>query len=480
MRILLAEDNENNRDMLSRRLIRRGYTVLIAEDGQKAVEMTVSEAPDLILGGLDSITRFGSENGITAYALGATTCNVGSCWADWFATTPSHPVFGQNLFRLRYGRFEQIGQSWVAHRFFALSAGVCSPACLPTDGTHLGVSCSTSNSANLTGGQPYLGPKSGVNPATGAFDFPFSEFGATGDAIFKRLQVHEQDLDPALNSGASYFIEGQNVSADDAAAGSSGNNASYRHLALSDAGGVFNLALVGTTIGGEPAIHAWAESDPSVSLEIVTVPGDGTFYVASAASYLGSGIWHYEYAVQNFDSNRGAMRFVVPLAGVPFFFGFGKPMVASLVAHVVYGLILAAITAPFAAMLVQMAISRTREYSADRRGAEISGNPMWLASALAKIARAAGRMPMISAQRNPATAHLFIINPLSGERMDNLFSTHPGTENRIAALQDMAGQVSGDTPELEPPADNARAGPWSNRKQQTPPRSRGSSGGPWD
>ncbi len=143
------------------------------------------------------------------------------------------------------------------------------------------------------------------------------------------------------------------------------------------------------------------------------------------------------------------------------------------------GLILAAITAPFAAMLVQMAISRTREYSADRRGAEISGNPIWLASALAKIARAAGRMPMISAERNPATAHLFIINPLSGERMDNLFSTHPNTENRIAALQDMGGQMTGGTPEPAQRADDTPTGPWSQDSRQAPPRSGGPSEGPW-
>ena len=104
------------------------------------------------------------------------------------------------------------------------------------------------------------------------------------------------------------------------------------------------------------------------------------------------------------------------------------------------GVLLAAITAPIAAMLVQMAISRTREYSADRLGAEISGKPLALASALAKISRLAGRMPMATAERNPATAPLFIVNPLTGERMDNLFSTHPATENRIAALQELAQQ----------------------------------------
>ncbi len=102
------------------------------------------------------------------------------------------------------------------------------------------------------------------------------------------------------------------------------------------------------------------------------------------------------------------------------------------------GVLIAMIVAPFAAMLVQMVISRTREYSADKRGAEICGNPLWLASALKKIAIAAGRIPNEAAEHNPATAHMFIINPLSGERMDNLFSTHPNTENRIAALEEMA------------------------------------------
>ncbi|MBS9721546.1 zinc metalloprotease HtpX [Tianweitania sp. BSSL-BM11] len=101
------------------------------------------------------------------------------------------------------------------------------------------------------------------------------------------------------------------------------------------------------------------------------------------------------------------------------------------------GVLVAMIVAPLAAMVVQMAISRTREYSADRRGAEICGNPNALASALNKIARGAHQIVNEGAERNPAAAHMFIINPLSGQRMDNLFSTHPATENRIAALQAM-------------------------------------------
>ncbi|HHY02603.1 MAG TPA: M48 family metalloprotease [Paracoccus sp.] len=101
------------------------------------------------------------------------------------------------------------------------------------------------------------------------------------------------------------------------------------------------------------------------------------------------------------------------------------------------GGLLAMILAPLAATLVQLAISRSREYVADRSGAEISGNPMALASALAKIANAAGRTVNIPAQRNPASAALFIINPLGALRMDRLFATHPSTQERIDLLAQM-------------------------------------------
>src|SRR6188508_3382791 len=100
----------------------------------------------------------------------------------------------------------------------------------------------------------------------------------------------------------------------------------------------------------------------------------------------------------------------------------------------IVGSIAMMILAPIAAMLVQMAISRTREYAADDLGGRIVGQPMALASALVKISNAAHVIPNEEAERNPATAHMFIINPLSGRGMDNLFSTHPSTENRIAEL----------------------------------------------
>lgn len=102
------------------------------------------------------------------------------------------------------------------------------------------------------------------------------------------------------------------------------------------------------------------------------------------------------------------------------------------------GAILAMILAPLAAGIVQMAISRSREYVADSDGAAICGQPLALASALARISQASGQTLNIPAERNPASAALFIINPLGGLRMDSLFATHPPVEERIARLQALA------------------------------------------
>lgn len=105
------------------------------------------------------------------------------------------------------------------------------------------------------------------------------------------------------------------------------------------------------------------------------------------------------------------------------------------------GGLLMMILAPLAASLVQMCISRSREYEADRIGGIICGNPLSLASALQKLETAAHQVDNMAAERNPATAHLFIVNPLHARRGDNLFSTHPNTENRVAALRALATEM---------------------------------------
>ncbi len=114
--------------------------------------------------------------------------------------------------------------------------------------------------------------------------------------------------------------------------------------------------------------------------------------------------------------------------------------------------LLLVLVAPLAAAVIQMAISRSREYAADRLGAEICGQPLWLASALDKIAGGVAHLPNEAAEARAATAPLFIVNPLSGRRMDGLFSTHPATENRIAALVELAQSAGLVAP--------TRRGPW--------------------
>jgi heat shock protein HtpX len=115
------------------------------------------------------------------------------------------------------------------------------------------------------------------------------------------------------------------------------------------------------------------------------------------------------------------------------------------------GALLVMILAPLAAALVQMAISRTREYEADRSGALLSGRPLWLASALQRISVAAEHTENVTAEMHPSTAHLCIINPLHGGGLAGLFATHPSTEDRIARLEAMANEL-GQVPE---------SGPWS-------------------
>ncbi|HLO25214.1 MAG TPA: zinc metalloprotease HtpX [Geobacteraceae bacterium] len=101
----------------------------------------------------------------------------------------------------------------------------------------------------------------------------------------------------------------------------------------------------------------------------------------------------------------------------------------------IFGLIVMAIVAPIAAMLIQMAISRSREYEADRGGATLTGNPLYLAGALRKLEMANQQIPM---QANAATAHMFIVNPLTGGGLMTLFSTHPPLEERVKRLEAMA------------------------------------------
>ncbi len=332
-----------------------------------------SVGPDVIVGEIESsgccpqgvtISPFGSQGTILAYGLGTSSCNIALATSGgqhllWRSSTPFHPIIPQNMYRLKSvngsTRFEQIGQSWSKYAFTALQDNVCGLGCSGVGGSVLGMGCSDPYSASLNAGQSGLGPRYECNPFTGVY--PDSATVRTawpainGSTIARRLQVQSADVDGAQNPGALYFGESMYVNRDDACWGNSKNNASYRRFTV--AGNTITLqGAIGSTgtQRGKPAIFAWRDHgngiglvDSSVMVTEVTCgntfftqpaypyngaqgagttlvlpAGDGWVYVASRATDLGGGVWHYEYAVENLNSDRGigSFRVNVPVGAV--------------------------------------------------------------------------------------------------------------------------------------------------------------------
>ncbi|USN99912.1 MAG: hypothetical protein H6810_04410 [Phycisphaeraceae bacterium] len=275
------------------------------------VPLSALAGPDVIVGDLTgSIVHYGEVGGIHAYSFGVTACNPGDAPVDWFASTNRHPVFATQLYRLDHGRFEQIGIAWAMHEFAALASNFCGTCTPPGDVSHLGIGCSTVDSAGITGSQFQLGPRTEIDPATGDFPYPFGGAGGTGDAIYKRLQAGTADLSvPA----ARYFVEGLFVASDDAAAGNTDNNATWREVTFMP--GSLNASFVGGSVAQQPAIEAWQQADPGVRLTDLVAPDGGRLIVGSRATDLGNGTWAYEYAVYNMNSSMPAVLFKVPHGG---------------------------------------------------------------------------------------------------------------------------------------------------------------------
>jgi hypothetical protein len=269
-----------------------------------------SSGPDVVVGDISATTQFtngGAVNGKRSYAIATTSCNVGTQPLAWVAGGNQHPVISQNLYRLLNGRFEQIGQAWLKHGFCALQGTVCGTCPTPLDCSALGVQCSDPYSAPLNGQQSGLGPKSQVNAATGEFPYPFDPGSGSG-VLFKRLQAEQADL---AIPGALYFVASMYVQPEDAAAHNNDNNESYRRVTVDPA--TYSLEVQDTTQTGRAAILAWADQDPGVTVSDIDVPGDGRFILAAKATDSGNGAWHYEYAIQNLNSDRSARAFMVPL-----------------------------------------------------------------------------------------------------------------------------------------------------------------------
>ena len=295
--------------------------LLIAALGPTNYASGQSSGPDLIGGSLwGASINWGTSGDITGYSFGASACNAGSVEVSWLATNNHHPVQGTQLYRLKNGRFEQIGLAWAMHEYFALAFDECDLGCITPDpytGLTLGIGCSNPDNATIDGKQTRLGPRGHINAYTGHFPYPFTQVpyppGPYDERIGRRLQVHEADLDPTLNEGALYFAEIQYIAADDAVAGNGNNNVSYRPVTVSGTSGAYALSLVETTLQQTPAIHAWQIADDSVEETVVQIPGEGRFTLAAKASDLGDGMWHYEYAVYNMNSDRSGQSFFVPV-----------------------------------------------------------------------------------------------------------------------------------------------------------------------
>ena len=257
---------------------------------------------------------------VTAYSIGTTSCNLGDTEISW-ALSGVHPVIGQQAYRIANGRFEQLGMSWVKHGFASLNEDACNTGfCNPGPSNQvLYPGCSDPYGANLNGNHFRTGPRRDINASTGAnvpgTPSPYnSQFDFRSDKYFKRLVLNDDDIDPALNPNARYFVEGLYITPDDITHGTQLNNASYREFEAIEGGpdGSFDLQVIGSTVRELPALYAWQALDPTVEISLALVPNDGAFYVACKVTDLGNGSWDYEYFVYNSYSHRSCGSVRVP------------------------------------------------------------------------------------------------------------------------------------------------------------------------
>lgn len=271
-----------------------------------------TEGPDVTVHNLIDIAYYTTVGGINAYAIGTDACNVGDAPVDWYNGTPFHPVIAQNMFRLKNGRFEQIGLSWLKHGFSSTNSPGCGTCINPPDGgQQLGVSCTDAYGSGLNGDQGNLGPRSEVNATNGVYTWPFGGAAVT-NGIQRRLQVLQADVTPAQNAGALYFAECHYVTQDDAQWNNGLNNNTWRRITI--ASPTATPAFTGPSFVQQAAIQAWAANDATVTLSNADYDDGGVvsrFIVGSKVTNNGNGTWDYEYAVQNINAHRSGRSVAV-------------------------------------------------------------------------------------------------------------------------------------------------------------------------
>ena len=277
-------------------------------------------SPDMTfcqLYGLQQYGRVGDEVGL---ALATTSWNVGTENLLWKVEPDGrHPYIGMNLYRLSNDRFEQIGQSWLKHGYFALSSSQCSTGCNGTDGSELGIGCTDTYTQGLNAQQSRLGPRYEVNPWDGTWDFQKSVFdsgeggGPSNNAVTRRLRVHDADLD----ASGQFFAEGYYVCSDDIDVM---NSAAWKPVSPSGSpGGTWSFGMSGSgTLPNEGfALDAWAGATQTmIAPELPVVERsspDGRSIIAAKAIDLGGGTYRYEYAILNIDMDAQIGAFSVPI-----------------------------------------------------------------------------------------------------------------------------------------------------------------------
>jgi hypothetical protein len=295
-----------------------------------------SAGPDVTVGDCWDISNYGTQviNGQTVrgFAVGTNSWNIGDRPVAWYTGTNRHPVIGQNMYRLKDNKFEQIGLSWLKHGFASTNSddfGTCQDP--PDGGSQLGVNCADLYDSGLNGSRSYLGPRFDVNPITGSFTANWQSLvGPTPsntEPATRRLEVLESDWN---NPGAQYWVDTQYVTADDAQWANSRNNLSSRKLTVTAAS---SASFNGGSMQRHTALEAWPAVDPTVLLSTVdfheltqtTVdplggPSQvknamGRFLVASRVTANGGGTWSYEYAIMNINSHRAISGFRARTAG---------------------------------------------------------------------------------------------------------------------------------------------------------------------
>jgi hypothetical protein len=292
--------------------------------------------PDVIVGDLLSLVQSdnGAVNGRVGLALGTDACNQGTIDVDWFQLPSNdHPFIPQNLYRMSSGvtnneRFEQIGQSWGKHAFFAASSNDCGFGCNGVNATHLGSGCSDVYGAGLNGDQFGIGSRAWVNPFTGNFPAGNPPGGSndhgghTHDVTSHRILVDVNDLNTSLNAGATYFAEAQYIVPHEGTWCQSHpdqcnmyNNASFRRYTVTGINQPFSFSAAAPTVREQPAIKAWTGATVNQIQPAPGAPpgGDGIFFVGCKVTGPNAGIWHYEYALYNENLDRAIQSFSVPV-----------------------------------------------------------------------------------------------------------------------------------------------------------------------